>query len=239
MSASIRTLLVDDEPPARERLAALLAVHPQIEIVGEAGDVETAYEICTRVRPNLLFLDIQLPRASGFDLIALLGDLPSIIFVTAYDRYALRAFEVNALDYLLKPIDPERLASALDRLKVSPNPSGSGPGESGQVALQEDRDLRLVPLTSITHIEAQDNYTLVHLAEGRSALIRRPLVEWEQHLPKDVFLRLGRSILVRIGAIRSVDVESRDLTRITLAGSKKPILIGRRAGLLVRRALAQ
>ncbi len=238
MSASIRTLLVDDEPPARERLAALLAVHPQVEIVGEAGDVETAREICTRVRPDLLFLDIQLPRASGFDLIGMLGELPAVIFVTAYDRYAIRAFEVNALDYLLKPIHPARLAAALSRVTISPEDPG-GLRDNGKVALQEDGGLRLVPLASITHIEAQDNYTRVHFTDGSSTFIRRPLADWRKQLPKGRFLRLGRSLLVQVDAVQSIKMQSRDSSLLTLDGSTTPIQIGRRAGLLVRRAIGK
>lgn len=237
MSTPIRTILVDDEPPARERLASLLAVHPEIDIVGEAGDVETANEVYQRERPDLVFLDIQLPRASGFDLIPMLDGLPAVIFVTAYDEFALQAFEVNALDYLLKPVHPARLAAAVKRVRISPDESGSDLQKNGHVALQEDSGLRFVPLASISFIEAQGNYTQVHLMAGLPGFVRRPLADWKKLLPESSFLRLGRSLLVQIAAIRSVEAASRDVTRITLAGSAKPILIGRRAGLLVRRAL--
>ena len=117
MKPLIRVALVDDEPPARERLATLLADHPRVRIIGEAGDVPEAARLCAELRPDLIFLDIQMQRASGFELLPLLTTNPSIIFVTAFDRFAVRAFEVNALDYLLKPVHPDRLAMALERIQ--------------------------------------------------------------------------------------------------------------------------
>jgi len=110
MGRRIRAVLVDDESPARARLRSLLKAHADVEIVAEAGDVESAAEACAREDPDVVFLDIQLPRASGFELLSRLSGATAVIFVTAFDGYAVRAFEVNALDYLLKPVHPERLA---------------------------------------------------------------------------------------------------------------------------------
>ena len=168
----IKALIVDDEPPARERLATLLKTHPQIEIVGEAGDVQSAARLSTSLQPDVIFLDIQLPRASGFDLLPLLTGEPAIIFVTAYDRYAIRAFEVNALDYLLKPIHPDRLALSLQRLtKQAPEPDHTLT-DLDWVVLKEDRLLRMVLTTEITLIKADDNYSIVHLLEKVPAYVR-------------------------------------------------------------------
>ncbi|MCC5835204.1 MAG: response regulator transcription factor [Opitutales bacterium] len=238
MTARLRALLVDDEPPARELLAELLAVHPEIEIVGEAGDVETAYEVYMRELPDLVFLDIQLPGANGFDLITMIGDRVAVIFVTAYDQFALRAFDVNALDYLLKPIDPDRLTTALTRAKASLKEPDRLSGD-GKVVLQEDGNLRFVDLGSIALIEAQDNYTRVHLVDGPPAFIRRALADWEKQLPEGLLLRVGRSLLVKVEAVRSLKTQTRDSAVLTLAGSAPPIQIGRRAALLVRRALGK
>lgn len=233
MSPELRTVIVDDEAPARERLATLLSVHPQVKIVGEAGDVETAREVCARESPDLVMLDINLPRSSGFDLVPQLHGSPAIIFVTAYDHHAVKAFEFHALDYLLKPVHPDRLASALARIPAK------SPGHSGanRVALSEDRGIRLVPTQSITHILAVDNYTNVHLLDGPAAFIRRSLSGWEKLLPRDQFLRLDRSLLVRLGAVESLVAESRDTSLLQVAGQEKPILLGRKASLLLRRAV--
>ena len=113
----MKALLIDDERLARVELRRLLASHPEIEIVGEARDVEEALDLIRRLAPDLLFLDIQMPGKTGFDLLESLEELPQVIFTTAYDEYAIKAFEVNALDYLMKPIAPARLASALAKLR--------------------------------------------------------------------------------------------------------------------------
>lgn len=240
MTPPIRTLIVDDEPPARERLTALLAVHPQIEIVGEAADVETAFEAYEREHPDLIFLDIQLPRGSGFELIPRLSPAPSIIFLTAFDRYALRAFEVNALDYLLKPIHPDRLREALTRVKLlaakKPNPSIP---ELATISLQENGVLRRVFILSITYIQAADNYTKIHFLDGSSSFVRKPLSEWSTVLPEEKFLRLGRSLLVQLACVRSIENKSRGLTLVSVAGTSLPLELGRNAGLLLRRALTK
>jgi len=237
MSRRIRAVLVDDEPPARARLRSLLAAHPNVDIVAEAEDVESAAAACQREQPDVVFLDIQLPRASGFELLPRLLGSPAVIFVTAFDHHAVRAFEVNALDYLLKPIHPERLASALRRLEMLPVAALARLQAGDQVALREDRGLRLVPVASITYIEAEDNYSQVHLTAGPAAFVRRSLAEWEKLLPDSMFLRLGRSLLIRLTAVSAVHAQSRELTLVTLKGAAEPLRLGRRAGLLLRRGL--
>lgn len=237
MSFKIRTLIVDDEPPARERLSTLLSAHPRIEIVAEAGDVEAAAALFTSLKPDLIFLDIQLPRASGFELLPLLAGNPAVIFVTAYDQFAARAFEVNALDYLLKPIHAARLADSIERLRT-PVPDSSQPlTELDLVALKEDNLLRMVPIASISHIVAADNYTSVYLLDKGSAFVRRTLAQWEKILPSATFVRVNRSLIVRVDAIRSLHAESRDSTAVMISGQDQPILLGRRAALSLRRAL--
>jgi len=252
MNLRLRTLLVDDEPPARERLATLLREHPQIEIIGEAGDVKTAAEFCALHQPDLIFLDIQLPRANGFELLPRLARLPHIIFVTAYDRFAVRAFEVNALDYLMKPVHPERLALSLARL---PRPGGAG-GAGGEtvspervsgtplvdgdlISLQEDRRLRMVPLRSIAWIEADGNFTRVHVTGGPPAFIRRTVAQWQQLLPPALFVRLDRSVMIRLGAVRRLQAESREKVLVEVEGLVVSLELRRRAALRLRQALDQ
>lgn len=243
----LRTLLVDDEPPARERLATLLRMHSEVEIIGEAGDVDSAEAFCAAHHPDLVFLDIQLPRTSGFDLLPRLASPPpAVIFVTAHDRFAVRAFEVNALDYLLKPVHPERLAMALARAAAGAGPP-AGPeqaastplAEKDLVRLQEDRRFRMVPLQSIVLIEADGNFTRVHMNDSAPAFVRRPLAQWQKLLPPHLFVRLDRSIMIRPGAVRRLQTESRERAVVEVEGLVPPIELRRRAAQRLRQALAK
>lgn len=238
MNRKIKALLVDDEPPAVERLTALLAAHPNVEVVGHAGDVESAASLCASLRPDVVFLDIQMPRASGFDLLPRLTGKPAVVFVTAFDRFAIRAFEVNALDYLLKPVHPERLASAIERLHAAvPEPAASPLQDSDMILLKEERSTRLVPLHTVSHIKAEENYTSVFLTDAAPAFVRRTLTEWERILPAGRFLRVDRSLILRVDAVQSLHSESRDCTLVRLAGQKQPVALGRRAALTLKRAI--
>ena len=247
MNTRLRTLLVDDEPPARERLARMLSVHAGVEVIGEAGDVEAAADFCARHRPDLIFLDIQLPRASGFDLLPRLTGAPRIIFVTAFDRFAVRAFEVNAVDYLLKPVHPARLTVALQRVMGGGEALG-GAGtlagvpslpftEGDQIILTEDRGFRMVPVVSIVLIEAEGNFTRVHLQGGAPAFIRRTLGQWQRLLPPSVFVRLDRSVLIRPGAVRHLRSESRDRVLVEVEGVRPVLELRRRAALRLRQVM--
>ncbi len=235
-----KVLIVDDEPPARERLGTLLAAHPELEIVGEAGDVHAAATLCANLLPDLIFLDIQLPRNSGFDLLPLLTGSPAIIFVTAHDRFATRAFDVAASDYLLKPIHPERLALAIKRLQL-PSPNTKLPLQQpalDHISIKEDRQLSTLPLSSVSHITAHDNYSSVHLLDRPPAFVRRSLADWEKILPPDEFIRVDRSLIVRLAAIIALRTDTRDLAELIITGKDDPIPLGRRASLAIRRSLS-
>ena len=256
MKPLIRAVLVDDEPPARERLATLLAAHPNVRVIGEAGDVPEAARLCAELRPDLIFLDIQMPRASGFELLPLLTMNPSIIFVTAFDRFAVRAFEVNALDYLLKPVHPDRLAMALERIELVEEGEAGEVSEAGElgeaedysseaacllesdmVRLQEDRKLRVVPITMISYIEAEGNFTRVYLAAGPPAFVRRSLAVWNRILPPSLFVRIERSMILRLAAVQQLRYDSREKAVIELEGRAHPLELRRRAALRLRQAL--
>jgi two-component system LytT family response regulator len=244
MKPLIRVVLVDDEPPARERLATLLADHPHVRIIGEAGNVPEAARLCAELRPDLIFLDIQMPRASGFELLPLLTTNPSIIFVTAFDRFAVRAFEVNALDYLLKPVHPDRLVVALERVEGVMAGAGQDPSsevasllETDMVRLQEDRKFRVLPLPMISWIEAEGNFTRVYLADGPPAFVRRSLTVWDQILPPALFARIERSMIVRLGAVKNFRYDSREKAVVELEGRPHPLELRRRAALRLRQAL--
>lgn len=242
MTRLLRALIVDDEAPARERMATLLAAHPEVTVVGEAADLELAAEQCGRLSPDIVFLDVQLRGATGFDLLPRLIGTPAVIFVTAHDQYAVRAFEVNALDYLLKPVHPDRLSAAIRRLgepttaaTVTPTPRPLR--DTDLVALHDARGLRLVLLRRITHIESDENYTRVHVAGEPPAFVRRSMIDWHRSLPSVEFLRVGRSLILRVASVREVQADSRDVARVHLAGQPEPLIVARRAAIRIRKAL--
>lgn len=175
-----RALIVDDEDDARASLRQLLASHPEVEIVGEAGDVPEALRLFRSLNPNLIFLDVQMPKRDGFALLPELQPLPDIIFVTAYDCFAVKAFEVNAVDFLVKPIHPERLEVSLARL-VRPVRRNAKPfTRDDSVFLYSDHELRVVAVTDVLHIRAYQNYGRVQTAHGKPILVRRKMREWKR-----------------------------------------------------------
>lgn len=197
--STLKTILVDDERLARRSLRALLAEHPEIAIVGEASGVGQALDLIAVERPDVVFLDIQMPAGSGFDLLAQLSDPPAIVFVTAYDEYAIRAFEVNAADYLLKPVEPQRLAMAVARLLGRGNQVSAPVGPysaDDQVLIKTNRQCFFLPVSQIAAVRAADNYSYVICQRGEEHLVRRSLKEWEAVLPADRFEPLDRSVLI-------------------------------------------
>ncbi len=199
-------LIIDDEKTARTDLRAMLAVHPAIEIVGEAGTVKTANALLSGADYDLVFLDIQLVGGSGFDLVPNVRPGAKIIFVTAHNEHAVRAFEVNALDYLLKPVKAERLARALARVAQTAPAESEGIAAAPSVALRPDdiihlssgSSARFASITDLCLIEAEENYSLVHLADGSSILVRRSLKAWEEILPETLFFRVHRTAIVNL-----------------------------------------
>lgn len=251
-SPPLRALIVDDEPPARELLRRLLAAHAEIEVIGEARSVADAAERCARLRPDVVFLDVQMPREEGFALLPrLTPPLPAIVFVTAYDEFAVRAFDVNAADYLLKPVAPDRLARAIARVATPPAAaapvppaSATAPGTtrlqaSDTLFLRTDQTLQTVPVLSVTHIVADENYSRVHLVDGAALLLRRTMNEWESLLPASHFVRVERSLIVNRSSVLRLDVISRDVAQAHLAGRREPLVLARRASLRLRQALEE
>lgn len=218
MSGRVRILIVDDEPLARQALRLMLAADPEVEIAGECSGVEGAATI-ERVRPDLMFLDVQMPEVDGFDLLERIGvaEAPIVVFVTAYSEHALRAFAVHALDYLLKPVGDERLAAALTRAKemVRLRRAGGAPAAGLAPMLREhsrltrrilvrDRDrTRVVDVGTIDWIEAADYYSLIHAA-GESHLLRETMNELEERLDPATFFRAHRSAIVNLDRIREI-----------------------------------
>jgi two-component system LytT family response regulator len=203
--AKIRALIVDDEPLARSNLAVLLRMDPEIGVVGECGSGAEAIGEIRVARPDLLFLDVQMPECDGFDVLEMLGkDLPSaIVFVTAYDRYALRAFEAGALDYLLKPFDNARFELALARAKQRIRMGGNQPKKLERFAIKSAGELCFVRISQIDWIEAADYYASLHVG-AKSHLIRRSMAELEEDLDPAQFCRVHRSSIVNLERVRSL-----------------------------------
>jgi two-component system, LytTR family, response regulator len=203
--AKIRTVIVDDEPLARSNLSLLLRLDPEIEIVRECGSGVEALAEIRRAKPNLVFLDVQMPECDGFDVLELLGkDLPpAVIFVTAYDQYALRAFEAGALDYLLKPFDNARFDRALGRAKERITQGGSLPRTVERLAIKSVGQVSFLRVSEIDWIEAADYYACLHVGP-RTHLLRRSMSELEQELDPTVFCRIHRSTIVNLDRVQDL-----------------------------------
>jgi two-component system, LytTR family, response regulator len=202
----MRAIIVDDEPPARRELRRLLADFPWIEIAGECGNIVEAAQKIEDLAPALLFLDIQMPGGSGFDLLTRLEHLPQVIFTTAHDEHAVRAFEVNALDYLLKPIDPARLAAALARVRKDPvEPPRTADAPLQQLFLRDGSQCWFVPLREVRLLSSEGNY--VRLSWGaRRPLLGRALATLEQRLDPQKFFRANRRQVINLDFIENVEL---------------------------------
>lgn len=202
----MKVIIIDDEPPARRELRRLLADFSWMEIVGEAGNVAQAAAMIEALSPELIFLDIQMPGGSGFDLLAGLDHLPQVIFTTAHDEHAVRAFEVNALDYLLKPIDPARLTAALARVKNAnavrtPQPEAV----LEQLFVRDGPRCWFVPLREVRLLTSEGNY--VRLSWGKTQpLLGRALATLEQRLDSNRFFRANRRQIINLDFIENVEL---------------------------------
>jgi len=231
----LRALIVDDERLARVELRGLLAAHPEIEIAGEAANADQAAAQIAELRPDVVFLDVQMPGRSGFEL---LGDLDApfrVVFVTAFDEHALRAFEVNALDYLLKPVHPERLARTVARLLERPAEPTSELAPDDHLFLTGERAPRFVRVSSIVCIRGADDYTEVVLGERDSVLVRRPLREWDARLPAQRFARVHRTAIVNLDWVERVERVGGDSLQVILRGLSAPVPLSRRHAARLKR----
>jgi len=188
----VKALIVDDERIARRELQRLLASHPEIKVVGEARSGEEALAVIDRCLPDVLFLDIHMPGMSAFDLLEKLNDVPQVIFTTAYDTYALKAFDAGALDYLVKPVAPNRLAAAVAKLRPTLAPSRL----LNQVFVKDSDRCWLVRVSDIYLLESEGNYTRLYFGKERP-LIPRSLSALQERLDPAVFFRAGRKHIVK------------------------------------------
>jgi two-component system, LytTR family, response regulator len=216
---AIRTAIVDDEPLARSNLSLLLRLDPEIDIVSECGSGADAPNEIRRTKPDLLFLDVQMPEYDGFDVLELLGkDVPpALVFVTAYDQYALRAFDAGALDYLLKPFDNARFERTLTRAKQKIARDKIQPQRLEFLTVKNASQVTFVRLPEIDWIEASDYYAGLHVGE-KVHLLRRSINELEQDLDPALFCRIHRSSIVNLDRVRGLKLNREGEYDVLLEG---------------------
>ncbi|MDX2081559.1 MAG: response regulator transcription factor [Terrimicrobiaceae bacterium] len=226
----LRVILVDDEPLARQRLRQLLAAESDVEIVGEAGTAVAALELIREEKPDAAFVDVRMPGMSGLQLAEACRRSTKVIFVTAYAAHAVEAFEVDAVDFLLKPVRAARLAESLRRIRGI----SSTPSITDRLCLHTGQKTHVVPVDAIRLLEADGDFTRIHIAGAPSLFICHPLGYYEALLPNPPFVRLDRSIILHSGCVAEVHGNEGD-TRVRLEGLDVEIEIGRTA----RRRLAR
>jgi len=236
---TLKIAIVDDEAPARAILREYLGREPHVEVVAECGNGFEAVQAVTHMKPDVLLLDVQMPKLDGFEVLELIERDVAVVFVTAYDQYALKAFEVHAVDYLLKPFGPERLTEALERVrerlakgKIAPAAEPlAGRLQSGRtpitrVLIRDGASVHIVPLAKIDYAEAQDDYVAIH-AERRTYLKEQTMAQMEAMLDPRQFVRIHRSYLLnidRLAKVEATDTDSRvailrDDTRLPVSRS--------------------
>jgi two-component system LytT family response regulator len=229
---NLKAIIVDDERLARVNLKKLLEPHPEIEIVGEASSCESAVELINLYKPLLVFLDIQLSGETGFDLLELIDNSIKIVFVTAYDEYAIRAFEVNAIDYLLKPVNPERLKISIERVIKKENnqksPAKNYEYSDNVYVRLNNYASRFIKISSITCIEPVGNYSKIVTIEGKHCLVLKTLKQWQEELPDNNFVRIHRSSIVNIEHVDHIEKKSNTRHMAFLKNKPEPLEVSRR-----------
>ncbi|MBS1855267.1 MAG: response regulator transcription factor [Acidobacteria bacterium] len=228
-------VIVDDEDLARGYLRELLAAYPEIRVVGECANGFEAVKTIAEVAPDLLFLDVQMPKLDGFEVLELIeGErVPAVIFVTAFDQYAMRAFDAHAVDYLLKPFDAARLARAIERARERvgarrlPREAAAAarpPGERPRrIVVRDGARVHVIPIAKLDYVEAQDDYVALH-SEGRSYLKQQPIAEIEGLLDPAAFVRIHRSAIVNLERVARIEPYTKD-SRVAILhdGARLPV----------------
>ena len=210
--SSIKVIIVEDSRLARNELKELIKNHAELEVIGEAENVDTAYQMITEMRPDLIFLDINMPEKDGFELLEMLEDVPVTVFTTAFDEYAIKSFEYNALDYLLKPINHNRFADAVDKVKTKLTGSNTPReatvieylNENSQIFIKDGEKCWLVKIGEVFLFEIVGNYTRVYFKDCKP-LIYKSLNQIEERLPQHLFFRANRQQVINLQYIKSVD----------------------------------
>ena len=218
----MRVLIVDDERLARNELNRLLEKFPEIEVVGEASNGETAIEKIQELAPDLVFLDIQMPGMTGFEVLEHLHVVPNVIFVTAYDEYALKAFEVNALDYVLKPVELSRLEKAIKKVLLKAEDSSSDEKLSldSQIFIKDGEKCWFVKLEKVRMFESEGNYVRLYFETSRP-MILKSLNNLEKRLSEQEFFRISRKYIINLNWIEKVEAWFNGGLRVTLKSGEK------------------
>ena len=234
---SIRTIIVDDEEPARLVLREFLSAHEEVKIVAECSNGFDAVKAITESKPDLVILDIQMPKLNGFEVLELVDQPPSIIFATAYNQYAVKAFEVHAVDYLLKPFSKERLTEALEHAKKQIKKNISipiqdiassarmKPSPLERVLVKDGSKVHVIPVDKIDYIEAQDDYVAIR-SDGKTHLKQERMAELEKELDTSKFVRVHRSFILNLERIARIELYAKD-SRMAILKDGTKLLISR------------
>ena len=227
-------VIIDDEALARKGLRRLLERHPSLKVVGEADGVESGLAMIRRENPDVVFLDIEMPGATGFDLLNKLEAVPKVVIVTAHAEHAMHAFDIQAVDYLLKPVTPARFAQAVRRVEIykaasGPMPVGPSYSTEDRICLRTTQKTIVTPISSIPALQADGDFTRIYFRDSPQLMICHPLGDYEATLPSPPFLRLDRSHIVNLDMILRLDRSSRDEARLIMEGIPEGIPIGRTA----------
>lgn len=238
----VRVIVVDDEPLARQAMRQLLRAHPSIELAGEADSVASAAKLVEAARPDAIFLDIEMSDFTGFELLRQLATPPKVIFVTAHAQHAVQAFEFDAVDYLLKPVGPDRLADAVTRL----NEACTEPrrdlasrlgSKSNFLRIKTQTNTIISPFKSVIALVAAGDFTNVLIQGEPRHMVGQMLGKFESLLRDPPFIRLGRSLIINSERLRGANVGSRDETKIWLDGAAEPFILGRAATAKLKRLI--
>ncbi|MDP4964810.1 MAG: LytTR family transcriptional regulator DNA-binding domain-containing protein [Salibacteraceae bacterium] len=225
----IKTLLIDDEPLACAVVEEYLSAHPDFEIIGKCHDGFQGAKMIQELKPDLVFLDVQMPKISGLEMLELLDEIPSVIFTTAFEEYALKAFDANAVDYLLKPFSQERFDAALLRFKATNQHNKTqieklvGAQAVNRIVLKDNGRIRIIPLEDVLVLEADDDYVKIKTAE-QTFMKKITLSHYENHLPETRFVRIHRSYMINVAEVTRIEpYEKTSHIAITKSGLKLPV----------------
>lgn len=229
----MKIIIIDDEPLARGLVEEYLSAFPALELVQSCGDGFEGLKAIQAHKPDLLFLDVQMPKINGFELLELLENPPAVIFTTAFEAYAIQAFEAHAIDYLLKPFGRERFEKAvkkwLDLQQPSPNTKAlletvaAGTGQQNRIVLKENNKIKIIPTNQVRYLESADDYVKIHTAEG-AYLKNKTMAEFEKLLEGQDFVRIHRSYLVQVSLITRLEPYEKDSQLAILStGQRLPV----------------
>jgi two-component system LytT family response regulator len=216
----IKAILIDDEPLARDIIKYYLADYPDIEVIAECSDGFEGLKAISLLKPDLIFLDIQMPKISGFEMLELVENPPVVIFTTAFDEFAIKAFEVNAVDYLLKPVEKERFTQAIKKVFLKAGKEASNaedlikvqtlnPAQSNRVVVKVDRSIKIIPTSDIHYIEADDDQVKLSTAEG-AFYKNKTMGYFEQSLDPLQFIRVHRSYIINLSQVTKIELKEKE-----------------------------